>query len=243
MEIGGTLRAAFLGCVTDAAFVPFSAQHGLVAAVGFALIAGLVAMGRRGGATDNLARAILVMANLVSYAVSQWAWSRPGSPMALDNIVPLHLCDLASFMAGFALITRHPTLILLTYFWGLAGTMQGIVTPALDFAPPHPIALAFFLQHFSVIAAAIYFPAADGWRLPAPWWRGPLIAFAWLNLYVVLAITANTLLGTNFGFLAAKPLTPSLLDHLGPHPLYILWLEIIALLLFALLAQPVRCRA
>ncbi|GAA5481766.1 YwaF family protein [Haloferula sargassicola] len=226
--------------MTAARFVPFSAQHGLTALTGFAIIAALVAIGRRGGSAARSARALLAFANLGSYAVSQWAWTGANPPPALDNIVPLHLCDLASFIAGFALITRRPTLILLTYFWGLAGTLQGIATPALDYALPHPIAFAFFLQHFAIIAAAIYFPAADGWRLEAPWWRGPLKAFAWLNAYVAMAITANSLLGTNFGFLAAKPTTPSLLDRLGPHPVYIVWLEMIALVLFALLSLPVR---
>ncbi|WP_184016019.1 TIGR02206 family membrane protein [Haloferula luteola] len=226
--------------MTDERFIPFSLQHGLIALGGFIAIAICVVAGRRRGTPERVARALLTFITLGSYAVSQWAWSQVPSEVSLDNLVPFHLCDIASFIAGFALITRRRTLILLTYFWGLAGTLQGIATPALDFAPPHPVAIAFFLQHFSVIAAAVYFPAAEGWRLAEPWWHEPLKAFAWLNVYVVFAVLANGLLGTNFGFLAAKPTTPSLLDHLGPHPYYIIWLEIIALVLFALLSLPVR---
>lgn len=223
-------------------FAPFSLQHGLTLAVGFAIIAAFVIAGRRGEEHERRARALLAFLNLTAYVVSQWAWANTAEDPGLDNIVPLHLCDIAAFLAGFALITRKPLLILLTYYWGLAGTVQGLLTPALDYGFPHPIAWAFFYQHFAIVAAAIYLTAAGGWRAGHPWWKSPLTAFLWLNAYVVLAISANAMLGTNFGFLAGKPTTPSLLDHLGPHPFYIVWLEMIALLLFTLLTLPVRAK-
>lgn len=199
-------------------------------------------VGRRGGVWELRARALLTFLNLSVYAMSQAARSVATRGHDLDNLVPLHLCDIASFMAGFALITRNRTLAGLTYFWGLAGTIQGVLTPALDIGFPHPVAWAFFVHHFVVIAAALYFPVVDGWRAESPWWKSPMVAFGWLNVYVLVALTANALLGTNFGFLAHKPLNPSLLDHLGPHPWYIAVLEGIALLFFALLVLPVRKR-
>ncbi|MEM9236700.1 MAG: YwaF family protein, partial [Verrucomicrobiota bacterium] len=108
---------------------------------------------------------------------------------------------------------------------------------------PMPSAcFSFFIHHFAVIAAAIYLPVVMGWRIESPFWKSPLKAFGWLNLYVVVAVIANALFGTNYGFLAGKPENPSLLDQLGPHPHYIIWLELIALGLFFLLALPVRNR-
>ena len=187
---------------------------------------------------ERYTRAALAFINLTAFATTYWAWSQVSRETDLDTTIPLHLCDIAAFLAGFALITRNLTLALLTYFWGLAGTIQGILTPATDIGFPHPAFFSFFLHHFSVIAAALYLPVVMGWRCTIP--RAPLIAFAWLNLYVVFAAIANHFLDTNYGFLAGKPENPSLLDHLGPHPLYILWLELIALALFFVLARPVR---
>lgn len=226
----------------DPLFTPFSAQHGWTVLVGCLLIALCIHLGRRGGRTERITRAVLVFLNLSVYAVSSWAWSMVQRESDIDNAVPLHLCDLAAITAGFALITRNRTLAMLTYFWGLAGTVQGIATPAIDIGCPHPAFLSFFIHHFAVVGAALYLPIVLGWRTGTPWWRTPLAAFGWLNAYVVVAIIANHQFGTNFGFLAGKPQNPSVLDHLGPHPFYIFWLEFIALALFFLLALPVRQR-
>jgi hypothetical integral membrane protein (TIGR02206 family) len=206
------------------------------------VIAAFLVAGRRGGETELRARALLTFINLAAYAMSQAARGMATRGQDLDNLVPLHLCDIASFMAGFALITRHPTLAALTYFWGLAGTIQGVLTPALDIGFPHPVAWAFFIHHFAVIGAALYLPVVMGWRAEGAIWKSPLKAMAWLNVYVAVALIANGVLGTNFGFLSHKPLNPSLLDHLGPHPWYILVLEGIALVFFLLLVLPVRER-
>ncbi|MBK1828358.1 TIGR02206 family membrane protein [Haloferula rosea] len=224
----------------DPLFTPFSSQHAWTVVAGICAIALCLLMGRRGGSSELAARSTLAFLNLSVFAVSSWAWSQVTRESDIDNAVPLHLCDLAAFTAGFALITRNHTLILLTYYWGLAGTIQGIATPAIDVGYPHPAFFSFFIHHFAVVAAALYFPIVGGWRADRPWWRSPLIAFAWLNLYLVVAVIANHFLGTNFGFLARKPVNPSLLDHLGPHPTYIVWLEGIALIMFLLLTLPIR---
>jgi hypothetical integral membrane protein (TIGR02206 family) len=48
----------------------------------------------------------------------------------------------------------------------------------------------------------------------------------------------NLAIGSNYMFVAHKPLTPSLIDVLGPWPWYILSLEAIGLVLFLLLYLP-----
>ena len=56
-------------------------------------------------------------------------------------------------------------------------------------------------------------------------------------------MVVNFWLGTNFGFAARKPVNPSLLDHMGPWPLYLLWMQVLAAVLFSLLAIPVLEKA
>lgn len=224
----------------DPSFAPFTSQHLLTVLVGTGCGTALILAGRRGGRREAGARAILAFLNLSAFVFTCWAWSRVARETDLSNILPLHLCDLASITAGFALLTGNRTCALLTYFWGLAGTVQGIATPALDIGFPHPAFLSFFSHHFAVVTAALYLPLVLRWRPRDRWWAAALRAFAWLNAYLVVALVANHLLGTNFGFLAGKPDNPSLLDHLGPHPVYLLWLELIAAAIFLLLALPFR---
>ena len=47
-----------------------------------------------------------------------------------------------------------------------------------------------------------------------------------MTIYALVVGGLNTLLGTNYGFLCAKPPTASLMDLLGPWPWYVgaLWL-------------------
>jgi hypothetical integral membrane protein (TIGR02206 family) len=221
-------------------FHPFSKEHYVAIGVGALVIAVLIAIGRRGGRARLLAAAVLAFINLSSYPFSQAAWMSLGGKVALDNILPFHLCDIAAVLAGFALITRHPMLCSLTYFWGLAATFQALLTPALGVGFPSWPFIMFFIQHFAIVGTALYLPMVEGWRPPQPFWKGPLQVYGWSVAYLLFALGINTWLGTNFGFASRPPDNPSLIDHLGPWPWYLFSMQAIAVLLFLLLALPFR---
>lgn len=52
-------------------------------------------------------------------------------------------------------------------------------------------------------------------------WR----VFGITNIYAALAGILNWMTGANYLYLCQKPAHPSILDHLGPWPLYLLGLE------------------
>jgi hypothetical integral membrane protein (TIGR02206 family) len=221
-------------------FVPFSAMHGWAFAAGAVGVTALIVLGRSGERNERLARCILAFLCLAAFAYTQAAWATvAGGDADLDSALPLHLCDIAAFIAGFALLTGKRLLATLTYFWGLAATVQALATPAISIGFPHPAFIAFFVHHFAVVGAAFYLPIVSGWRAERPWWKTPLQAWLWANLYLIVAMGVNYLLGTNFGFTARKPVNPSLLDHMGPWPVYLLWLQLLAAALFSLLVLPV----
>lgn len=222
-------------------FHAFTLEHGLTTLVGAGLIAGLIRLGRSGMMGRNVAAAILAFANLISYPLNLIAWMSIGTPVALDNLLPLHLCDIAAFLAAFALFTGHSGLRTLTYFWGLAFTLQALITPSIVRGFPHLPYFSFFIQHYAVVATAVFLPAVDGWRPCRPVWRSPLLAFRWGCVYMVFALGINALMGTNFGFVSHPPHTPSLIDHLGPWPVYLFSLLAISMAIFIVLAIPL-CR-
>jgi hypothetical integral membrane protein (TIGR02206 family) len=219
-------------------FAVFSATHGIAVMLGFLVLAGFMIIARHSARGKTIVTGLLAFFCLAAYGYSQWAWSTCTEPTSLDSILPFHLCDFAGFLAGYALLSRKPLARELTFYWGLAGTLQGLITPALAYDLPHPAFFTFFLHHFAIVGAALFLPLCDGWRPQQPFYKSPLRAFLWINLYLIFAGTMNVLLGTNFGFLAHPPINPSLIDHLGPWPWYIVSFEIIGLALFFLLTLP-----
>ncbi len=180
---------------------------------------------------------LLTFSCFASYPISQAAWESAGGAFTLDAVIPLHLCDIAAFLCGFALITRKPVLCELSYFWGLAGTLQGLLTPALAYDFPHPVFLAFFLQHGVVVVTALLLPLGLGWRPRKGAW---IKAFGWLLGYALIVFLINMAAGTNFGFLRHKPHQASLLDVMPEWPTYILFMICIGVVMFFLLGLPFR---
>lgn len=149
--------------------------------------------------------------------------------------LPMHLCDWSAIVVMIALITRRYWAFELAYFWGLAGTLQALITPDLKYDFPDLKFILFFLYHSLVIIGVVYliFPLKMSLQ------RGAVIrAFVRSQLYLVTAFIVNILLNSNYGYLLRKPSKSTLLDYLGPWPLYIISLEPIALLTFFLYYLP-----
>ncbi len=210
----------------------FGLTH-LLAIVTLTIIGGgCVAFGCRG---CTWPRAVLAFICLVIYPVNQVTYSTLNFTLPLNNIIPGHLCDIAALTAGFGLLTGKPLLCELTYCWGLAGTMQGLITPNLPYDFPHPMFWSFFLQHGVIVIAALYLPLALKWR-PRPGVVPRILL--WNQVYFLSAMAINAALGTNLGFLASKPEVASPLDLLGPWPYYLIWLQVLAAILMTLLLLP-----
>lgn len=152
-----------------------------------------------------------------------------------DDWFPMQLCDWVTFLCAAALLWRRQLLFELTYFWGLSGTLQAVLTPDLPYGFPHPSFLSFQIAHAGIVVTVLYLVLGLGQR-PVP--RSILRAFLWIQVYLAAAALANVAFGTNYGYLRAKPVRASLLDLLGPWPWYIVSLEALALVFFTVLYLP-----
>lgn len=151
------------------------------------------------------------------------------------ELLPLHLCSMAVWLSAWMLVTAGPRLYEVTYFWGLGGTSQALLTPDLAVGFPSVPYLMFYLGHGLVIVAVLY--ATLAFRLRPR--QGAIGRVALITLaYAAVVFGINVALGTNFLFLIAKPGGASLMDWLGPWPWYWLGLIVIGLLTFALLYTP-----
>lgn len=135
----------------------------------------------------------------------------------LQTTLPLQLCDFAWIAAVVALWTHRTTPVALTYYWGLALTTQALITPALNSNFPDPKFLAYWGMHLLIVWAAVFLTWGLGLQ---PTWRDYRRTVAITAAWAVMVFGVNLALGTNYGFLNRKPAT-SILDLLGPWPLYV----------------------
>ena len=138
--------------------------------------------------------------------------------LSLDNALPMNLCDWADIALIVALLTRHQFAYELGYFWGLGGTLQGVLTPTIYWDFPDAQFIFFFIQHGGVVAALLYLTLGTRLR-PVPASLPRVIAAS--LFYPAMAALVDWLLGLNYGFLRAKPLGQNLLTFLSPWPWYI----------------------
>lgn len=221
------------------AFQHFGLSHFGVLTILAMLAALLIRRCRKSPHTMPTRSAISLLAFLcfAVYPINQAILSMAGGSHALDSLLPFHLCDIAAFICGFALITRRSALCELAYFWGLAGTLQGLLTPNLSHDFPSPVFIIFFLHHGVIVITALLLPMGLGWR---PRQGAVRRVFGWVMIYALVAFLINFLLGTNFGFLMNKPAQASLLNIMGPWPWYVLMLIALAGFMFFLLSLPFR---
>jgi hypothetical integral membrane protein (TIGR02206 family) len=191
---------------------------------------------------------ILLLMSVVADPVLRWLRYR-SLPQLWEVTLPFYLCDVVSIVLAVALIQKKQRWAELGYFWGIAGTTQGLITPTLQFSWHSPEYYAFFLQHGGVPVAALGLVCARGLAPePGAWWR--VVRWSWV--YMVGVFLFNKATGampflhltqeTNYGFLNRKPEVASLFDLMGPWPWYLLTLQAIAFSLYFLLDLPFRWR-
>lgn len=164
------------------------------------------------------------------------AWQILVGVWVISWSLPLHLCQLTQLLCAAMLIWRSARLFAVLYFWGLVGAIQALLTPNLGPRGfPHIEFLAFFLSHAGILLAITYMLAAEGLR---PTWGGLGRAWLYANLLLPLVALVNWLTGGNYWFIARPPVTPSLIDHLGPWPWYLLGLQAIGIACFVLVMLP-----
>jgi len=155
----------------------------------------------------------------------------------LANALPMQLCDWALFTISAALWWRWRAGFEVAYFWGLAGTAQALFTPAIASDLPWLRVLGFFLIHAGIVAGVLHLLLTARFR---PTWPRSFIRLAIASeTYLVMTLVVDALTGGNYGFLNHKPVTRSMLDLFADtHWLYVLEINLIAWLFFAVLYLP-----
>jgi hypothetical integral membrane protein (TIGR02206 family) len=208
----------------------WSPEHLAAIAVTVALAAVAIAGARRrGDAWTTVFGRVLALVILAGFVCEQVTYALRGLWSAKFNL-PFQLSDAVSLTAIAALWLPGAALLAeLVYFWALSASVQAVLTPDLQQSFPDVLYFTYFVTHSGAIVAAclLVFGARRAPR-PGAVWR----AYATTAAFAVVAAVATVLTDGNYMFLRRKPVGGSLLDVMGPWPVYIATGAALGLLLF-----------
>ena len=175
--------------------------------------------------------ALAILCAKIGTTISVWREDK----LTADYALPMHLCDWALVSTVIALTLRRQVCFELAYFWGIAGTAQALITPALDSTEFWRI-FAFFVVHSGIPASGLWLMFDFKQRPQQGAW---LRVVLWSQLYIAVALGVNAASGGNYGFLAGKPAVHSMLDFFSDTRwLYVLEIDLTGLFFFLILDLP-----
>ncbi|WP_044642081.1 YwaF family protein [Risungbinella massiliensis] len=166
-----------------------------------------------------------------------YIWKAPQAKLNLASDLPLQLCSISGFIAIYVFLTRQRKPFDFLYYIGIAGGTFAILTPELPHNFPHFHYIGFMLSHITIVYACFFLLWVDDW-IPSS--KSIIRTFFYLNSIALFVGLINWGTGGNYMYLARKPHYPTLYDYLGPHPWYILSLEIVVLFVCLIMYLPFK---
>ncbi len=225
----------FAANYTGHAFELFGSAH--LAVLGALLLLNLLLLGfkKSSDGTKGTIRWLLALILLINEAAWHY-WNYINGKWTIQTMLPLHLCSLLVWTGAWMLMTKSYRVYEFIYLMGIAGAVQALATPDLGiYGFPHFRFFQTFISHGLIVTSAIYMTVVEGFR---PTWKSVLRVFAWTNIYAGIVFYINTLIGSDYLWINGKPATPSLLDLLPPWPIYIVYMELLAIACMLLLYLP-----
>jgi hypothetical integral membrane protein (TIGR02206 family) len=149
--------------------------------------------------------------------------------------LPFHLCNIAPIILWTAYYLNNRKVWGVIFLWIMAGTLQANFTPTLEQSFPHFEWFRYWIIHVWLVIALLYGMVNLGYRLR---FMDIFRSLLWLNVFAAVIYPVNLLLDANYLYLMQKPDGRTLFDLLGNWPVYILQIELVAILLFSLLYLP-----
>ena len=152
------------------------------------------------------------------------------------EFMPFELCTINAYILGAILIFRPSYLIFeVVYFWSMAGTVHGIITPRLFAGYPHYLFFEYFITHIGIVLATLVLIFRYKWIVT---WTSLWRSFLWLQIIALINLVFDFTFDVNYMFMKALPKVSSILDYFGDWPWYIFGCEIFALASFILYLFP-----
>ncbi len=168
------------------------------------------------------------LAIVLYIAETSWqVWNLATGTWNIQTMLPLHMCSVLIWLAGFMVITKNYPIYEFVYFLGIGGALQALLTPDVGiYGFPHFRYFQTFFSHGLLITSGVYMTTVEGFR---PTWKSILRVFIIANIYMVPVYFINSAIGSNYLMINAKPAMTTIMDLLPAWPWYIPWLDVIGL--------------
>lgn len=151
--------------------------------------------------------------------------------------LPLYLCNITGLALPIFAHRINQSFFEVFYFWIIGGTLQAIITPDITSGFPSFYYFKYWILHLGLVYVILIATFVLDYR---PRFSGIWRAWICLELYFLLMLGVNHLLGSNYLYLNDKPARPTVLDFFGPWPTYVIVAQLIVIPIFILLYLPFR---
>lgn len=207
----------FFGQNTEKEFGYFSLAHIAPIIVMIGVIALIIKFRNKIKGYKHEERIRLALAFTLIITEMSYFWRLVGVESLNANPVdhlPITVCGWAIIFCSFLVLTKNQTLFDIVYFWVLAGSIFGILTPTVIIytGPTRFRYYQFWLEHTLGFVTLAYMIFVHGMR---PNIKSIIKSFFALLILGFIAILANTMLpGANYLFLATTEDAATILDIL-----------------------------
>jgi len=142
--------------------------------------------------------------------------------------LPLHLCDFSTMAIILYFITQNRNFFVFAFFFGIAGGGMSILTPDTIYGFPYIGYIQSQIGHTMILMGVTYAMIIDGQR---PYFNDVFRALLYASVLLIFTYVMNYLLGTNYWFLAEKPVGDNITSFMRAEPFHIIDLYIAAILI------------
>jgi len=153
----------------------------------------------------------------------------------LQDDLPIHVCRVLAVTCPFVIWFDKRYWMGIFYFWILAGTLNANITPDVEYAFPHWSYFNYWMVHSFLIIIPLYYVFVFKMKITLKDLKN---AFWMANLFLVITYFINVLLNSNYMYSRGKPPSATILDVMGPWPIYLITGQLLALVLFFVLYLP-----
>lgn len=145
--------------------------------------------------------------------------------------LPINVCRSTPFVAMFGILTKNRKALAYTYFAGMGSNIMALVSPELFSTFPDLHFILFFITHWGNLLIILYIVHILRY---VPTKKDLIFAIIAATVVVLITFGFDYFTNSNYNYLMAKPVTPSLMEPLGPWPYYLLWCELIGIIMFSM---------